>query len=69
MGDAARCGDGLDVVALLDRFESVPQAHAAAEQDRHLHDVERGFADEECEVWGSDGRLLAQSRQLVLLAR
>jgi acyl-CoA thioesterase len=31
--------------------------------------VERGFADEECEVWGGDGRLLAQSRQLVLLAR
>lgn len=31
--------------------------------------VERGFADEECEVWGSDGRLLTQSRQLVLLAR
>jgi acyl-coenzyme A thioesterase PaaI-like protein len=31
--------------------------------------VERGFADEECEVWGSDGRFLAQSRQLVLLAR
>jgi acyl-CoA thioesterase len=31
--------------------------------------VERGFADEECEVWGADGRLLAQSRQLVLLAR
>ena len=30
--------------------------------------VERGFADEECEIW-SDGRLLAQSRQLVLLAR
>lgn len=31
--------------------------------------VERGFADEECEVWGSDGRFLSQSRQLVLLAR
>lgn len=31
--------------------------------------VERGFADEDCEVWGGDGRLLAQSRQLVLLAR
>jgi hypothetical protein len=31
--------------------------------------VERGFADEECEVWGGDGRLLVQSRQLVLLAR
>jgi acyl-CoA thioesterase len=31
--------------------------------------VERGFADEECEVWGADGRLLVQSRQLVLLAR
>ena len=31
--------------------------------------VERGFADEECELWGSDGRLLVQSRQLVLLAR
>ena len=31
--------------------------------------VERGFADEECEVWGGDGRLLAQSRQLVLLGR
>jgi acyl-coenzyme A thioesterase PaaI-like protein len=31
--------------------------------------VERGFADEECEVWGGDGRFLAQSRQLVLLAR
>jgi acyl-coenzyme A thioesterase PaaI-like protein len=31
--------------------------------------VERGFADEECEVWGADGRLLSQSRQLVLLAR
>ena len=31
--------------------------------------VERGFADEDCEVWGADGRLLVQSRQLVLLAR
>jgi acyl-CoA thioesterase len=31
--------------------------------------VERGFADEECEIWGSDGRFLSQSRQLVLLAR
>lgn len=31
--------------------------------------VERGFADEDCEVWGPGGRLLAQSRQLVLLAR
>lgn len=31
--------------------------------------VERGFADEDCEVWASDGRLLAQARQLVLLAR
>ena len=31
--------------------------------------VEAGFADEDCEVWGGDGRLLAQSRQLVLLAR
>jgi hypothetical protein len=31
--------------------------------------VERGFADEECEVWGRDGRLLVQSRQVVLLAR
>lgn len=31
--------------------------------------VERGFADEECEIWGPDGRLLSQSRQLVLLAR
>jgi acyl-coenzyme A thioesterase PaaI-like protein len=31
--------------------------------------VERGFNDEECEVWGGDGRFLAQSRQLVLLAR
>jgi acyl-CoA thioesterase len=31
--------------------------------------VERGFADEECEVWGGDGRLLSQTRQLVLLAR
>ena len=31
--------------------------------------VERGFADEECDVWGPDGRLLSQSRQLVLLAR
>ena len=31
--------------------------------------VERGFADEECEVWGADGGLLVQARQLVLLAR
>ena len=31
--------------------------------------VERGFADEDCEVWSSEGRLLAQARQLVLLAR
>ena len=31
--------------------------------------VERGFNDEECEVWGGDGRFLAQSRQLVLMAR
>jgi acyl-coenzyme A thioesterase PaaI-like protein len=31
--------------------------------------VERGFADEECEIWGGDGRFLAQSRQLVLLGR
>jgi acyl-CoA thioesterase len=31
--------------------------------------VERGFNDEETEIWGSDGRLLAQSRQLVMLAR
>ena len=30
--------------------------------------VERGFADEECEIWSGE-RLLAQSRQLVLLAR
>jgi acyl-CoA thioesterase len=31
--------------------------------------VEDGFADEDCEVWASDGRLLAQSRQLCLLSR
>jgi acyl-CoA thioesterase len=31
--------------------------------------VERGFADEDCEVWVPDGRLLLQSRQLVLLGR
>jgi hypothetical protein len=31
--------------------------------------IERGFNDEECEVWGGDGRFLAQSRQLVLMAR
>ena len=31
--------------------------------------VERGFADEDAELWGSDGRLLVRSRQLVLLAR
>lgn len=31
--------------------------------------IERGFNDEECEVWGADGRFLVQSRQLVLLAR
>jgi acyl-coenzyme A thioesterase PaaI-like protein len=31
--------------------------------------IERGFNDEDCEVWGSDGRLLAQSRQMVLLSR
>jgi len=31
--------------------------------------VERGFNDEDCEVWGSDGRLLAQSRQVALLSR
>lgn len=38
--DAARRRDRLDVVALLDGLEAVPQAHAAAEQDRYLHDVE-----------------------------
>src|SRR3954452_9678826 len=37
--DAARRGDRLDVVALLDTLEAVPQANTAAEHDRHLHDV------------------------------
>jgi hypothetical protein len=31
--------------------------------------VERGFADEECVLWTQEGRLLSQSRQLVLLSR
>ena len=31
--------------------------------------IERGFNDEDCEVWGGDGRLLAQSRQMVLMVR
>src|SRR3954466_12658944 len=37
---AARRGDDLDVEALLDAFQAVPQADAAAEQDWDLHDVE-----------------------------
>ncbi len=32
----------------------------------NTHHVADGFADEDCHIWGADGRLLAQSRQLAI---
>ena len=39
MGDSAGRRNGLDVVVLLEAFQSVPQAYASAEQDRDDHEV------------------------------
>ena len=39
MRHSAGRGDGLDVVALLEALQSVPEPYAAAEQDRDHHDV------------------------------
>src|ERR671925_1405564 len=39
MRDSAGRGRGLDLVVVLDALESVPEAHASAEQDRDDHDV------------------------------
>src|ERR671930_731868 len=39
VGDSAGRGGGLDRVVLLEALESVPEAHASAEQDRDDHDV------------------------------
>src|SRR5437899_13020483 len=39
MRDSAGGGGGLDLVVLLEALQSVPEAYASAEQDRHHHDV------------------------------
>jgi DNA-binding NarL/FixJ family response regulator len=39
MRDSAGRGGGLDLVALLEALQSVPEAYASAEQDRDHHDV------------------------------
>src|SRR5688572_12880664 len=39
MRDAARRGGRFDLVVSLEALESVPQAHASAEQDRDHHDM------------------------------
>ena len=45
------------------------QEWAQAFNDVLVMTLEACNADEECEVWGADGGLLVQARQLVLLAR
>src|SRR3954471_18523975 len=37
--DSAGRGDGLGLVVVLEALEPVPEAYAAAEQDRYDHDV------------------------------
>src|SRR6476659_6974088 len=37
--DSAWRGDGLDLVALFEALQPVPEAYASAEQNRHDHDV------------------------------
>src|ERR671925_1189333 len=44
MRDSARRGGCLNLVILLEALQSVPEAHASAEQDRDHHDV--GVVDE-----------------------
>src|SRR5687768_11802055 len=39
MGDSGGRGGGLDLVVLLEALHTVPEAYAAAEQDRDHHDV------------------------------
>src|SRR3954469_18361795 len=39
MRDSAGRGGRLDLVVLLEAFQSVPEAYASAEQDRDHHDV------------------------------
>ena len=40
MGGSAGDGDGLHGVALVQPVQAVPEPDAAAEHDRHLHDVQ-----------------------------
>src|SRR5207342_479481 len=40
MRDSAGRGGGLDLVVLLEAFQSVPEAYASAEHDRDHHDVQ-----------------------------
>lgn len=43
-----------------------PPTDARVYAECNTHHVADGFADEDCHIWSSDGRLLAQSRQLAI---
>ena len=43
-----------------------PPADDRVYAECNTHHVAEGFADEDCHIWSSDGRLLAQSRQLAI---
>jgi len=43
-----------------------PPEDARVYAECNTHHVADGFADDDCHIWSSDGRLLAQSRQLAI---